>query len=390
MSNVTSAMKADKFDCGKYEITSYRLMRLLHDCDEFQKMDGVDGFYLCARIIRIQSQYQKGLIPMYTSAQLSTALKLQKILDEEKSIKFVGPINSFIRLKVDDDLVSGVVTQFLDRYVSCIIVDKAEKSNAEVRTLVNKTSRENAQNWIFTDFNAGVNGENGQEEVNGAQFSNDTKTVCLKRRLNNNMEPRFRKKQKIGESIFSCENGSINAYYPTVLELLDIDHPVIREVLIKKCSIDKTLVIPWLDEILLNKNTLHHILPENWAAIGIDQDKNISRIVQCKEDIKQYDVAVVKLVDNIAKLSEAVQDTEIDFWGGPDIRSKWSKFSDNICRKWNKKKVGNTKIPARFAKDTELPALPSDWPGLQAYFSARGSTIQPLPRSYYYYRSSYY
>lgn len=409
VARIKSGGSCREFDSHLFESTSYRLERLLHQT-EVTKLDKVQSFDLCCKISKIENQYCKGLVPKYNPDTLATALNLNAILNEEQGIKSFGPIHSFLRLKVDNEKVRTIVTQYLYRYLSCIIVDKVEKNKREVQKLVLSSMGAGAmgpifqngpffgpQTWIFEYFNA----EDKEDEQGGPGIPevvpNDTSgpstsNSSSKRPLDINLDTISNKKQKIedrDESIFNCEPVCINNYYPTILELLDIDNPVLKDVLIKKCSIDKVVVVPRLDEIILHHhNSLPDILPENWVAIGVDQDDNVSKFKQCKESVKESEMAVVKFVDNIPLPSVFFTNKteEILFWGGPDIRNRWSKFTDHL--KFGKedetlKTVGRKDFLRAFVldlspKNTETAVIPSDLPSLQDFLSARGVTLHPV------------
>jgi len=413
VTRIKSECSGRDFEKHLLEATCYRLERLFHQT-ALMKLDAAQSFDLCLKISKIENQLSKRLVPKYNPNTLNTTLNLNALMNEEQGIKSFGPINSFIRLKVDNLRVRTIVSQYLYRYLSCIVVDKVEKNKSDVQRLVLSSMGGHfqnplfsAQSWVFEYFNTADEEENKvEEQVFGlsqvfpeeqgvlpqdAVEPSSSKAALGKRPLDVNLEDTTisNKKQKIEnreESIFDCQPFCANNFYPTILELLDIDNLILKKLLIKKYSIDKTIVVPRLDEIVLHQDSFLHILPENWEAIGVDQDGNVSKFKQCKESVKECETAVVKFVDNIPLPALPTNRTEqILFWGGPDIRNRWSKFTDHLSGKQSEqvKTVGKKDFLRAFVLDmspgsTETPDIPSDLPGLQQFLSARGVSLHTV------------
>jgi len=119
----------------------------------------------------------------------------------------------------------------------------------------------------------------------------------------------------------------LNPHFPSILELLEIDHPVITKFLIERCRIDRTLVVPQLEDFMLNKDKYSGLIPTDVEIIGRDHDGNISKIDPNK-DFMETDTAVVGYMQNITNYGVCKQ--QLIFWGGKDIRNRWDTFCDHL------------------------------------------------------------
>lgn len=383
--------------------TAYRLNRLLIDKIEFQvnKCTEVEAFALSIKIHRIQRQNELNLFPRVNSNCFYNAIRCMK-----KKIKSFGPIAAFIRLKVKSDLVSSIINVLLFRYLSCIVVDKSEKDDVELFRII-MSSLAAGQNWIkeyFTpedDQSCQVLKEGPEAVVYASEVdmvaAEDAKAAAngLKRGAESvseeeDAEPRSKKGrfsnivgEKEEETIYSYSEPTLmNQNFPTLLELLDIDNIVLKRWLITKFGIDKLLVIPRLDQILLQQSNSFESLniPEDFELIGLDCDGLVSKM-KPSADVKVTDLATVIFLDNIKPLRDVVQTEEVMFWGGADVRNRWNKFADqlsqpepqNMVRKQLSKK--NSGLPSVYI-NVQADQLPESLPGLQAMLAANGVSLQ--------------
>jgi len=107
----------------------------------------------------------------------------------------------------------------------------------------------------------------------------------------------------------------------------DIIHLFFVQFLIERCRIDRTLVVPQLEDFMLNKDKYSGLIPTDVEIIGRDHDGNISKIDPNK-DFMETDTAVVGYMQNITNYGVCKQ--QLIFWGGKDIRNRWDTFCDHL------------------------------------------------------------
>ena len=385
--------------------TAYRLNRLPIDRSEFEvnKCTEAEALALSSKIYRIQRQNELNLAPRVDKNCFYNTIKCMN-----KKIKSFGPIAAFIRLKVKSDLVSSIIDVLLFRYLSCIVVDKNMKDNVELFGII-MSSLGAGQNWIkeyFTpeDDQSSQVLKEGPEAVVYASEADmvaavDAKAAAaangLKRGAEavseeDDAEPRSKKArtsnivaEKEEETIYSYSKPTpMNPNFPTLLELLDIDNLVLKRWLITKFGIDKLLVIPRLDQILLQQSKSFESLniPEDFEVIGRDCDGLVSKM-KPSADVKISDLATVIFLDNIKPPRDVVETEEVMFWGGADVRNRWTTFADqlsqpeplNMVRKQLRKK--NSGLPSVYI-NVQADQLPEGLPGLQAMLAANGVSLQ--------------
>ena len=388
------------------KITRYRLERLLFGCDS-SKLTELEAFSLCSKVYNICRQQEKGLVPPVSKSSLQTTSKLKQILHEENFIKSFGPANAFLRLKVKNPVVNTIITELIYKYLTCIIVEKNEKGNDTLRHLVMRTMIRN-QNWVFLYFQPQppapepeVEAEvYGSEEEMLAAFARKQVAAAKRKRsadeqLMTDEEP-TNKKAKICETVEHEDmkglydiptDTKINQYYPTVMELLDFDNPVLKQCLITKFQIDKILVVPKLNEIILQQSTLEKVVPDGFEVVGIDLEGKPSKLNPGCDNLASDQVVVryIDNLDNIRTCNSPHQDEEIAYWGGKDIRERWSLFSKQLDKieteKVEKKKeafpnfgrVPGCSLPVYLS--AQEVNVPTSLPDIESFLASRGVSL---------------
>eukprot|EP00088_Acartia_fossae_P045575 TRINITY_DN4909_c0_g1_i10.p1 TRINITY_DN4909_c0_g1~~TRINITY_DN4909_c0_g1_i10.p1 ORF type:complete len:524 (-),score=89.78 TRINITY_DN4909_c0_g1_i10:202-1773(-) len=423
-------------------VTNYRLERVSHGFDP-KKMSESEAFALMSKLHKISRQHKDGLVPEVPQQTFTNTRKLKKMLDEKEGVKSLGPLEAFVRIKVKNPLVNTIVSEVINRYLPAIIVDKAEKTNRVLQELVIK-SMFTRQDWVFIYFKPPDNSEIFKDAPKAMVYESEadmeralrdsqlwetqprhTKMVnagssavmAIKSDLENTSvnSPRVRRKRladaassddqpgpssaKVAKldqeyesdeededepeepTIYSeCRPTTTNPHYPTLLELLDIDHDAIRQALITKFAIDKVLVVPKLDEILLQQSSCSDSIPQNFDAVGRDQDGNLSKI-NPSVDVHVSDQAVVRFIENIVNNDK--NDQQLIFWGGKDIRHRWSKFSEQLAEAEKdklqlKKDEISCSIPALAGTSKGAFKLPENMTEIEALLASRGiSVVRP-------------
>jgi len=347
--------------CDKFlkQAVFYRINRLLESAEEEEEtLSSSQCMRLAIRIEKCLRQIQCNLTPKFSQVTFRYTTELQDL--DSGGIKSIGPISLFIRMKVKSGLVERILTEILSKYLTSIIVDKAERDNQKLNSYVIKTMS-TGQNWVFRHFKpeptlpnhaqvyssleeaqrveitmraetseiSTVNSASSSE--NAASSSNEVGAENLKRKRNQSSED-LSKKPKLEceqeSSMYCAEQKFTYKHFPTILELLDIDHPVVEEALKSKFQIDKILVVPVLESFILRQDKYPDLVQNGLEIIGRDQEGKVSKI-NPEKDFLETDTAVVGYMDNLNNFDVPVG--HLLFWGGRDIRDRWSEFSKQLA-----------------------------------------------------------
>ena len=273
---------------------------------------------------------------------------------ENMMLEGLGPPVVFIRLKVNHPSVKKIVEEVLSRFLNCILLDKKDMLHEKVRFIQFQYMQQ--LNFVFVDFEQRLpeeeenddgsmvlSGEENLEEALKLSLMSDNDQRGEKRK-NESPAVESNKRPKLEvESESNCEADSINeeddedtsrsiySYkkrcdpeFPTILELLSIDHPVIERMLIDKCQIDTSLVVPKFDDFL------HHesLLSSDKFIVGCDADGKVS-IVRPGAFSQDGDT-VLGYVESPNVLGIMSGKPSVNFWAGKDIRKNWPEFSQQL------------------------------------------------------------
>jgi len=390
-------------------------------------------------------QHELELNPRFPIATYDIAKRLEQGANELDGIRSCGPISAFIRIKVKSPLVTYIVTEVcntVNNLLTCLVVDRVEKDNNQaVKDIAFDAFRHREVQMVYTYFNkeespikfkkdfdlmnntnlktselkaylkdkcskimAQINavgdiaetlnasGESGNPSVqNLLDEAKAGKRSFLEIKdcfedIDGDYEPPS-KKAKIAKeepSIYSQSKPSlINSKYPTILELLDIDNPVIKQVLIERCNIDKILVIPSLDQLFLQQLNLKDIIPGDFEAVGRDCDGLVSKIKPFV-DVRETDESTVIHLENIEH-AHGPQTEKVMFWGGRDIKNRWTGFSEQLSEEETQpmeiKKSNNygtiVHINLNPPYEPEV-GIPDSLPEIEAMLEARGTLMQRI------------
>jgi len=118
------------------------------------------------------------------------------------------------------------------------------------------------------------------------------------------------------ESIYAVKD-TVNPEFPTVLELLSIDRPLVEKLLVNRCKIDKHLIVPQLDEFV------HHpgLLSSDKLLVGCDSDGKVAVRPETVSQDKD---------EGPFRYRGFRKHNKVEFWGGRDIRTRWPEFAKQL------------------------------------------------------------
>ena len=176
-----------------------------------------------------------------------------------------------------------------------------------------------------------------------------------------------------GQSIYSVAGESPPSDFPSILDVLSIDHEVVRSLLVSRCQIDKHYIVPQFDRFI-------QFLPKFET-----EDESI-RLIGCDSDGKVVSVQPSQF-NNVGDTMVGYIETPFTFtdharlltaWGGPDIRDRWPQFSSQLAamaeeKEKPRKKVAEPSPPVGVAGPSR--AAPSSESDILALLAARGVSI---------------
>jgi len=180
------------------------------------------------------------------------------------------------------------------------------------------------------------------------------------------------------QDIYRTRNPVVSENFPTILELLDIDHPVIEKTLINKFNIDRVLVVPKLEEFILNQEKYAKLIPKGMEIAGWDQDGNVSKI-DPEKDFVETDNAVMGYMEKVQCLD--LGDQHLLFWRGADIRHRWKEFERQLTETGEEKHVRKEKrFPPSSLLNLETSSSTCSYPlddidAIDAMLEARGISV---------------
>ncbi|XP_023336215.1 uncharacterized protein LOC111707352 isoform X2 [Eurytemora carolleeae] len=342
---IIEKLKKSQSDQFLVDVSIYRIERLIEELEKEEEVPEENYLKISIQIEKCVRQLEIGLVPIFPQSTYRYVTELLELGSPAGTgIKSVGPVSLFIKIKVDDPLVVRVASEILNKYLTSIIVDKSARDNQAMQIFVMRAMA-TGQNWVFRYFNPALESQQEAEvycseaEARRASalkgtlqiqasttltsnpsttsssivsttsylFSNHipekNKDVSLKRKLEE--EEGDSKKQKLEEedeeeedSIYSCIRVQSNPHFPTILELLDIDHPVILKALVDRFKIDRLLLVPNLEKFILHQEKYSGLIEKGFEIIG-----------------RSYGLARNQLL----------------YWGGTDVRNRWEEFSKQLA-----------------------------------------------------------
>merc|ERR1712059_37862 len=150
--------------------------------------------------------------------------------------------------------------------------------------------------------------------------------------------------------IYAIENAvNVDPDFPSILELLDIDHPVIKELLISRRQINSSLVVPQFLRFLNYKSLLSKTT--KCLLFGRDSDGRVASVNPAT--FNSCDSTMVGYIDNVSCVGPVSQ---LEFWGGKDIRDRWPEFADHLSRIDKEVKVPSKKAAGLCSLNLKVTA----------------------------------
>ena len=341
----------------------------------------------------------------------------------EMKVPVLGPPALFIRMKVNHPLVKKIIVELLSKYLTCICLNKQDVArNEDVKNFVSRQSwgPNGTQNWAFVDNLR--NKDQEEEEEEGTKEQPELEGVVLEgehrleEALKLSLQPRTdkrkleeeagesskdckrRKKEKEtdaedckeeegakdeseeeeaaeeeaeGKSLYSVDEGSKRHMFPSILDVLSIDHEVVRSLLIDRCEIHKHFIVPQFDQFIQHLS-LFDTEDETTRVIGCDSDGKVVSINPAL--FNNVGDTIVGYIDSPFTLGD--HGRLLTVWGGEDIRDKWPEFAKQLSNTTETQMRSTKKVPRRpeprGPASSSAPASESD---LLASLAARGISI---------------
>ena len=316
-------------------------------------------------------------------------MKLVKTL--ELSVPVLAPPALFLRLKVNHPVVKKIIVELLSKFLSCICLNKQDMAgNDQVRNFVSRQSwgPNGIQNWAFVNNLRNPNQqqeEEQEEELKAEEKDGGLEGVVLegehrleealklslqsrgeKRKpeqgesseeagqakrskleeLEEKADPEAEEEQSSegeeGKSIYSVEEESKPGEFPTILDVLSIDHEVVRSLLINRCQIDKHYIVPQFDKFIQYLN-MFDTEDESIRLIGCDSDGKVVSV-----NPSQFNSVGDTIMGYMeTPFTSSDQSSLLTAWGGPDITDRWPEFSRQLTALSLTEEKKKEKLPPR-------------------------------------------
>jgi len=333
----------------------------------------------------------------------------------EQSVPVLGPPALFLRLKVDHPIVKKIIVELLSKYLTCICLNKQDVAkNEEVKNFVSRQSwgPNGTQNWAFVDNLR--NKDQQEEEKEKVEEEAGLEGVVLEgehrleEALRLSLQPRgekrkveqssessnHSKRRKIDEeeeeevpgsgdeedesgekTIYTVEEDSKARKFPSILDVLSIDHEVVRSLLIDRCQIDKHFIVPQFDQFIQHLS-LFSSDDETIRVVGCDSDGKVVSINPAM--FSNVGDTMVGYIDSPFTIGD--HGRLLTVWGGRDIRDKWPEFDRQLSQindtqiksPKNPKRPEPSAGPSRSQSSSSGPQTESD---ILASLAARGISI---------------
>merc|ERR1719505_425890 len=167
--------------------------------------------------------------------------------------------------------------------------------------------------------------------------------------------------------------------FPSILELLDIDIPVVEALVKDRSSVESILIVPDFDSFLHYPSLMAE---KEMTLVGKDGDGKVATVRPSSFSAGNADDIVVGAIENPLTIGPP---QEVGVWAGLDIRGRWPEFEAQLARLDAVKKAEEER---RKEKEEEEEARKREAPevkevGLEGAALAPGSALlsapEPLP-----------
>jgi len=342
--------------------------------------------------------------------------------------RILGPPNIFLRLKVNHPVVSQIVQEVLGRHLGSILYDKKDRENEELRKAVQR-SMFRGQNWAQVEFSPTEaekpkwNARGAKVLDGGAEALEEALRLSLqpegqdgeanadereeeggKRKLMEEGEGPPSKKRRSNEEGDEGEAGEDEEdvglqdiyasvrppvkhnQFPSILELLDIDIPVVEALVKDRASVESTIIVPDFDSFLHYPSLMTE---KEMTLVGKDGDGKVATVRPSSFSSGNADNIVVGAIENPLTIGPP---QEVGVWAGQDIRSRWPEFEAQLARLDAAKKAEEERRKAKEEeearkkekKEKEVPEVKEVLAlgvGSEGAVLAQGSAVlaEPLP-----------
>merc|ERR1712130_637755 len=174
--------------------------------------------------------------------------------------------------------------------------------------------------------------------------------------------------------------------FPSILELLDIDIPVVEALVKDRSSVESTIVVPDFDSFLHYPSLMTE---KEMTLVGRDGDGKVATVRPSSFSADNADNIVVGAIENPLTIGAP---HEVGVWAGQDIRSRWPEFEAQLARLDAAKKAEEERRKAKEEeeaknkekKEMEVPEVKEVLAlgvGSEGAVLAQGSAVlaQPFP-----------
>merc|ERR1719167_1102392 len=167
--------------------------------------------------------------------------------------------------------------------------------------------------------------------------------------------------------------------FPSILELLDIDIPVVEALVKDRSSVESILIVPDFDSFLHYPSLMAE---KEMTLVGKDGDGKVATVRPSSFSAGNADDIVVGAIENPLTIGPP---QEVGVWAGQDIRGRWPEFEAQLARldaikkaDEERRKAREEEEEARKREDPEVKGV-----GLEGAALAPGSAPlaapEPLP-----------
>merc|ERR1719505_440919 len=167
--------------------------------------------------------------------------------------------------------------------------------------------------------------------------------------------------------------------FPSILELLDIDIPVVEALVKDRSSVESILIVPDFDSFLHYPSLMAE---KEMTLVGKDGDGKVATVRPSSFSAGNADNIVVGAIENPLTIGPP---QEVGVWAGQDIRRRWPEFEAQLARldavkkaEEERRKVKEEEEEARRREAPEVEGV-----GLEGAALAPGSALlaalEPLP-----------
>jgi len=233
-----------------------------------------------------------------------------------------------------------------------------------------------------------ANAEEHEEEGGKRKLKEEGEGPPSKKRKSNEEGEDGDDEENVGlQDIYATARPPVkHKQFPTILELLDIDIPVVEALVKDRSSVESTIIVPDFDSFLHYPSLMTE---KEMTLVGRDGDGKVATVRPSSFSSGNADNIVVGAIENPLTIGPP---QEVGVWAGQDIRSRWPEFEAQLARLDAAKKAEEEKKKAKEEEEArdkekkgkEVPEVKEVLAlgvGSEGAVLAQGSAVvaEPLP-----------